>query len=66
MLNKLLSVPFFIFLMCMPLGIVLILTAIPPFEAWFGMYGEWSFKQWEKKRDELTERWDNGLDEEPH
>lgn len=45
--NRLLTIPFFIFLFIMPLGILLILSSlIPPF------YGDWCFRQWEKKRDE--------------
>lgn len=52
MLNKLLSVPFFIFIMCMPLGVIFLLTMIPSFEAWLSMYGEWSFAQWERWEDD--------------
>lgn len=57
MLNKLLTIPFFIFIFCVPLGIFCLLTMIQRLEAWVGMYGEWSFKQWEKKHVELDERW---------
>lgn len=61
MLNKLLSLPFFIFVLCMPLGLILLLTVIPLCKYLFAVYGEWSFKQWEAKRDELLERWKDGI-----
>lgn len=53
MLNKILTIPFFIIFIGLPLGIVMLLMMIPMVETWLCMYGEWSFKQWEKKRDKL-------------
>lgn len=55
MLNKILTIPFFIIFVGTPLGVLILLMMIPMVEACFGMYGEWSFKQW-----------DDGLDERPH
>ncbi len=61
MLNKLLSVPFFIFVVCMPLGLIVLLTIIPICSDIFAFYGEWSFKQWETKPKELLDRWEDDI-----
>lgn len=47
MLNKILTIPFFLIMLILPLGILMLLMTIPYIEANFSMYGEWSFKQWE-------------------
>ena len=47
-MNKLLSLPFFVFLYCVPIGISFLLLMIPGLDYLITAYGDWSFRQWEK------------------
>ncbi len=51
MWNKILTIPFFIGMFTLPLGIIFLLMGIPLVETWILSYGNWAFAQWDRDDD---------------
>ncbi len=51
MLGKILSIPFFVIMLCTPFGLLMLLANIPVVDEIGAIWGEWSFKQWENKNE---------------